>query len=279
MILRSVLALLLAAGTTETAQATDCQRLTHDGQGYTICEVGIQDDLRLFLTAPDGMPFGSFDRIDAALASEGVRLGFAMNAGMYHPDRSPVGLYLDPGGEVARIVTAAGPGNFGMRPNGVFCIGPDSLAIVESRAFAETPPDCRYATQSGPMLMGRKRKGRAISGWLVVDKPAGITSTAVVNKVRWALDAQKAGPCRHARPCGDRRAGGGAGRGDQDRALHHRCAEMLPLHRAAGAGHHHRRRRGRGDRRKRRTPHRRRDRAALGASAARSSRCRRNSRP
>ncbi len=41
--------------------------------------------------------------------------------------------------------------------------------------------------------MGRTRKGRAISGWLVVDKPAGITSTAVVNKVKWALDAQKAG--------------------------------------------------------------------------------------
>lgn len=41
--------------------------------------------------------------------------------------------------------------------------------------------------------MGRKRKGRAISGWLVVDKPAGITSTAVVNKVRWAFGAAKAG--------------------------------------------------------------------------------------
>ncbi|QUS35994.1 tRNA pseudouridine(55) synthase TruB [Falsirhodobacter algicola] len=41
--------------------------------------------------------------------------------------------------------------------------------------------------------MGRKRKGRAISGWLVVDKPAGITSTSVVNKVRWAFGAQKAG--------------------------------------------------------------------------------------
>ncbi len=41
--------------------------------------------------------------------------------------------------------------------------------------------------------MGRTRKGRDISGWLVVDKPAGPTSTAVVNKVRWALDAKKAG--------------------------------------------------------------------------------------
>lgn len=41
--------------------------------------------------------------------------------------------------------------------------------------------------------MSRKRKGRAISGWVVIDKPAGITSTAVVGKVRWAFDAQKAG--------------------------------------------------------------------------------------
>ena len=38
-----------------------------------------------------------------------------------------------------------------------------------------------------------KRKGRDISGWLVVDKPAGLTSTAVVNKVRWAFQAKKAG--------------------------------------------------------------------------------------
>ena len=54
----------------------------------------------------------------------------------------------------------------------------------------------RYAarlTQSDEADMARKRKGRDISGWLVVDKPAGLTSTAVVNKVRWAFDARKAG--------------------------------------------------------------------------------------
>lgn len=41
--------------------------------------------------------------------------------------------------------------------------------------------------------MARRKKGRDVSGWLVVDKPAGITSAAVVNKVRWAFDAKKAG--------------------------------------------------------------------------------------
>ncbi len=39
----------------------------------------------------------------------------------------------------------------------------------------------------------RKKRGRAIDGWLVIDKPGGMTSTDVVNKVRRRFDAQKAG--------------------------------------------------------------------------------------
>ena len=38
-----------------------------------------------------------------------------------------------------------------------------------------------------------RKKGREISGWLLVDKPAGVGSTDVVGRVRWALDAKKAG--------------------------------------------------------------------------------------
>ncbi len=41
--------------------------------------------------------------------------------------------------------------------------------------------------------MARTKKGRAVSGWVIVDKPAGIGSTTVVNKVKWAFQAQKAG--------------------------------------------------------------------------------------
>ncbi|MEM1299380.1 MAG: tRNA pseudouridine(55) synthase TruB [Pseudomonadota bacterium] len=41
--------------------------------------------------------------------------------------------------------------------------------------------------------MARKRKGRPLHGWLLIDKPVGVTSTAVVNKARWAFQAQKAG--------------------------------------------------------------------------------------
>ncbi len=41
--------------------------------------------------------------------------------------------------------------------------------------------------------MGRRRKGRPVHGWLVIDKPRGMTSTAVVGKVRRLFDAAKAG--------------------------------------------------------------------------------------
>src|SRR3954452_10191135 len=39
----------------------------------------------------------------------------------------------------------------------------------------------------------RKPRGRPLSGWLIIDKPAGLTSTDVVNKVKRGFDAQKAG--------------------------------------------------------------------------------------
>ena len=41
--------------------------------------------------------------------------------------------------------------------------------------------------------MSRNSKGIALNGWLVIDKNAGYSSTAIVNKVRWLLNAKKAG--------------------------------------------------------------------------------------
>lgn len=72
---------------------------------------------------------------------------------MYHRDRSPVGLYRDGDEEEMRLITTPGPGNFGLLPNGVLCIGAARTDVIETLTFAETNPPCRYATQSGPMLV------------------------------------------------------------------------------------------------------------------------------
>lgn len=150
---RATLSLLAALWLAAPAAASPCRDLTHDGQDYTVCEVTAAADLRLFHTAPDGKPYGNFARVNRTLEAEGKRLVFAMNAGMYHPDLAPVGLMVEGGSARAPLVTADGPGNFGLLPNGVFCVGEGWFSVVETRAFAASGRVCTHATQSGPMLV------------------------------------------------------------------------------------------------------------------------------
>lgn len=133
------------------AQAASCSDILFEDVSYTICDVAADEDLRLFQAGPDG-PFGSFSAVEAALQSQGLTLNFAMNAGMFHRDLAPVGLYLQEGVQNTPLITTDGPGNFGLLPNGVFCVG-DRFWVVESRAYANAKPACRYASQSGPMLV------------------------------------------------------------------------------------------------------------------------------
>lgn len=127
-----------------------CKGMEFEGHAYTLCEVGAGEDLRLFQNSEDGRPFGGFSAVNRSLGQS--RLGFAMNAGMYHPDRRPVGLLIVDGVTEKDLVVGGSAGNFGMEPNGVFCIG-DSFHVMETRAYQADPPQCRFATQSGPMLV------------------------------------------------------------------------------------------------------------------------------
>lgn len=136
------------------AEATECRQETYQDNSYTICEVDVtRERLELFLADEDGDVFGHFGNVDAALAAKGQRLGFATNAGMYHEDRRPVGHYVEDGVELQRVVPNAGPGNFGLLPNGVLCLRDGRADVFETLAFLDQAPACRDATQSGPMLV------------------------------------------------------------------------------------------------------------------------------
>lgn len=152
LLLGAALALGLA-GVQSAKAAPLCRDIAADGGSYVVCEVPASADLRLFHSDDSGKTYGTFERLNRALKAQGQELVLAMNAGMYHDDRRPVGLYTEAGQQLAPLITSAGPGNFGMLPNGVFCITATGFSVVESRAFKAKPPACLYATQSGPMLV------------------------------------------------------------------------------------------------------------------------------
>ena len=131
----------------------NCRPLSHADQAFTVCSFDADAEIKLHLKHSDGEIVAQYDRLKEEIR-EGSELIFAMNAGMYHSDRTPVGLYIEEGQEVAPIVTRAGPGNFGMLPNGVFYIDEGGVPrVAETFSYLESEDASKFATQSGPMLV------------------------------------------------------------------------------------------------------------------------------
>ena len=101
----------------------------------------------------------------------------------------------------------------------------------------------------GMSRMNAPRSKRVdVNGWLVLDKPVGMTSTHAVARREAAVQRQEGRPCRHARSARLRHPADRLRRGDQDRALRVGRREGLPLHGALGRRDRHRRHRRQGRR-------------------------------
>ena len=112
--------------------------------------------ISLFWQNDSRQPLRSFDALEAYLNSKGHQLIFAMNAGMYKPDNSPQGLYIQDGKELVSIDRKKEEyGNFYMQPNGVFMIDTSNAAsLIITDHFDSTDLErAVYATQSGPMVL------------------------------------------------------------------------------------------------------------------------------
>ncbi|WP_157217105.1 phosphodiester glycosidase family protein [Flavisphingomonas formosensis] len=154
-----------AAASSRTDHPTPaCSRVFFEADSFLVCRYDPQADaMRLMRRGADGRP-GSLPEVAAALGAEAAHVRFAMNAGMYHPDHSPVGLYVAAGREEHPIERAEGVGNFYMRPNGVFWTdGAGTPHVDETEAYAARLPDAAWATQSGPLLLADGALHPAIS--------------------------------------------------------------------------------------------------------------------
>src|SRR5258708_7453084 len=123
---------------------------------FTSIRVNVaEENIELFLRDESGKPFNHFDRLASWLKTRDKELRFAMNAGMFHSDFSPVGLLVIDGRQVAPLNLGTGFGNFYLRPNGVFLVSRSGPRIVESSEYPHFSQGVRLATQSGPLLVRR----------------------------------------------------------------------------------------------------------------------------
>jgi uncharacterized protein YigE (DUF2233 family) len=124
------------------------------GPRFTTIQVNAQTEhLELFLRDDAGRPFARFDTLRSWLAAQNRQLRFAMNAGMFEPDLSPVGLLVQDGHEVSPLNLRDSVGNFYLKPNGVFLISEAGPRIIESSEYPKLASGVRLATQSGPLLV------------------------------------------------------------------------------------------------------------------------------
>lgn len=143
---------LLAGRAAAQPRSDPCRSVQFADSTFVVCTADLrQYEVRLFWRGPSGDVLGSFDRLKGT--PEGARVAFAMNAGMYDEDRSPVGLYVENGKELKPANTRNGPGNFHLKPNGIFYVKGRQAGVLETGAYLKRKIRPDFATQSGPMLV------------------------------------------------------------------------------------------------------------------------------
>ena len=144
----------LACLVAPSAAALECSRIVFHEAPTSICKVDLRKDhLRLFLNDAGGKPLNSFQRLNETLRQQGERLAFAMNAGMYRQDFSPLGLFVADGKPAHRLNLATAYGNFYLQPNGVFLVSASGAQLVATAEYNSIREPVTLATQSGPILV------------------------------------------------------------------------------------------------------------------------------
>lgn len=131
------------------------ERVQHAGASFRVVHA---EPAQILLVWKDeaGQPYRTFDRVQAAFSKRGLKVRLMMNAGIFATGGIPCGLHIENAKTLHELNLANAPGNFFLKPNGVFRI---DINKKETKAFittSETWPKSPFtvtAVQSGPMLL------------------------------------------------------------------------------------------------------------------------------
>lgn len=132
---------------------------SRNGQ-YLICKVHPKEFNIEVFSETDEKQIHDIHSIQKLKRKNTDKLLFAINAGMFEPDRKPVGLLIQQGERKTNLnLSSIGHGNFySLPPNGVFAIDKTNKAIlvptsIFKKKYAHSFQTLKLATQSGPMMV------------------------------------------------------------------------------------------------------------------------------
>jgi len=156
--LAGVLLTLAAAATLREEQ------VQHAGIAFRVVCIA-PENLQVVWKDPQGLPYLTFGRVQAAFQAQGKTVRFIMNAGLFQPGGVPCGLHMEAGKQLHPLNLANGEGNFHLQPNGVLWI--EATAAASAARIASSPDFVKrqhgvhslssrwiqIAVQSGPLLL------------------------------------------------------------------------------------------------------------------------------
>lgn len=154
--IRAAWFLLALAGVVNAVPVVE-ETVVHADVRFRVVRVSA-DQVGLVWKPARGEPFGTFENVRRHLSQQGRAPAFLTNAGIYQTGGTPCGLHVENGTELHPINQADAPGNFFLKPNGVFFIEKGKASVLRTEDYLVKKPKPDLAVQSGPMLLiGGKR--------------------------------------------------------------------------------------------------------------------------
>ena len=144
------------------------QEMTTARRSLSPCEVVVFEEVPLTHCTADparhtittvlgddqGQPYRSLLAYGESLGDDAAGIAFAVNGGMYDEAGEPIGYYVENGERLKELNREDGPGNFHLKPNGVFFGTDGKWEVRTSDSFYANVGDRpAFGTQSGPMLV------------------------------------------------------------------------------------------------------------------------------
>lgn len=123
-----------------------------DGVSYRILSVPAEA-LRIVWKDAAGKQLRTFQEAARDLEGKGMAVDTLMNGGIFEPGGIPSGLLIQDGQQLNPVNRNAGEGNFFLKPNGIFLIGSQGAAVINTEEYPLRGVEVRQAIQSGPLLL------------------------------------------------------------------------------------------------------------------------------